>query len=119
MRKHSLIATARHLLAHAATASSGRSAETVYGGHEHVLRHTVIALMQGRSMAEHDSEGDATIYVIRGRVRLSTDDAHWDGMGGDLIELPSSRHRLDALEDSAILLSVAKTEASDSPGDHE
>ncbi|HNM83328.1 MAG TPA: LuxR family transcriptional regulator [Mycobacterium sp.] len=119
MKKHSLIATARHLLAHAATASSGRSAETVYGGHEHVLRHTLIALMQGRSLAEHDSEGEATIYVIHGRVRLSTDDAHWDGMTGDLLELPPSRHRLDALEDSAILLSVVKPEALDSADDRD
>ena len=64
--------------------------------------------MQGRSLAEHDSEGEATIYVIHGRVRLSTDDAHWDGMTGDLLNGPPSRHRLDALEDSGILLSVVK-----------
>jgi hypothetical protein len=58
MRKHSLTAAARHLLAHAATASSGRSAESVFAGREHVLRRTLIALMQGRSLAEHDSEGE-------------------------------------------------------------
>lgn len=75
--------------------------------------------MQGRSLAEHDSEGEATIYVIHGRVRLSTDDAHWDGMTGDLLELPPSRHRLDALEDSAILLSVVKPEALDSADDRD
>lgn len=119
MRKHSLIAAARHLLAHAATASSGRSAETVYGGHEHVLRHTLIALMQGRSLADHDSEGEATIYVIRGRVRLITDETHWDAIAGDLIETPMSRHRLEALEDSAILLTVVKPQALERAGEGE
>ena len=44
--------------------------------------------MQGRSLAEHDSEGEATIYVIHGRVRLSTDDAPLGRMTGDLLELP-------------------------------
>lgn len=44
---------------------------------------------------------------------------HWDGMTGDLLELPPSRHRLDALEDSAILLSVVKPEALDSADDRD
>lgn len=116
MRKHSLTAAARHLLAHAANASSGRSAETVYGGHEHALRHTLIALMQGRSLAEHDSEGEATIYVISGRVRLSTEDADWDAMVGDLLATPPSRHQLEALEDSVILLTVVKPEVREVDG---
>lgn len=116
MRKHSLIAAARHLLAHAGSASSGRSAETVYGGHEHALRHTLIALMQGRSLADHNSEGEATIYVISGRVRLSTEDADWEAIAGDLVATPPSRHRLDALEDSVILLTVVKPEAREVDG---
>ncbi len=47
MEKSSLTALARELLEHATTTSSGRGADTVYGGHEHVLRQTVVALAAG------------------------------------------------------------------------
>ena len=43
MQKESLTALVRHHLELAATAPSGRSAHTVHGGHEHVLRQTLIA----------------------------------------------------------------------------
>ena len=49
MQKESLTALVRHHLEMAETATSGRSAHTVYGGHEHVLRQTLIALMAGRA----------------------------------------------------------------------
>jgi quercetin dioxygenase-like cupin family protein len=62
----------------------------------------------GRSLAEHVSPGEATVYVLRGRVRLATDAACWDGRQGDLIIIPPGRHSLEALEDSAVLLTVAK-----------
>jgi hypothetical protein len=47
MEKFSLTATARRQLEEARRVSSGRSATTVYGGHEHTLRQTVIALSAG------------------------------------------------------------------------
>ena len=50
MEKFSLTALAREQLALASNVSSGRASHTVYGGHEHVLRQTVIALA-GRSGA--------------------------------------------------------------------
>jgi len=42
----------------------------VWGGHEHVLRQTLIALTAGSSMSEHENPGEATLQVISGRVRL-------------------------------------------------
>lgn len=59
-------------------------------------------------MAVHDSPGEATVYVLRGRVRVSTGETHWDAITGDLLAIPGSRHRIEALEDSAVLLTVAK-----------
>ncbi|MBK1786644.1 cupin domain-containing protein [Prauserella cavernicola] len=108
MRKFSLDALARELLRRAADSPNGRAAETVYGGHEHVLRQTVIALTAGNRLAEHHSPGEATLFVLRGRVRLGAGEVRWDGMHGDLLVIPPQRHTLDALEDSAVVLTVGK-----------
>ena len=76
MEKFSLEALARVLMKSAATAPAGRAAETVYGGHEHVLRQTLIALTANTAMSEHENPGEATLQVMIGRVRL---DAPSDG----------------------------------------
>ncbi len=108
MQKLSLDAQARRLLEQASAASSGRAAETVHGGHEHVLRQTLIALTAGTGMSEHENPGEATVLVRSGRVRLRSGDDAWDGIAGDLLIVPPARHALDALEDSVVLLTVAK-----------
>ena len=106
MLKLSLVALAREHLDKATKAPSGRSASTVYGGHERVMRQTLIALTSGHALAEHDSPGEATVYVIAGRVRLVAGENSWEGREGDLLIAPPSRHALAAVEDSVILLSV-------------
>ncbi|HEX5407863.1 MAG TPA: cupin domain-containing protein [Pseudonocardiaceae bacterium] len=108
MRKLSLDALAREHLERAATGSTGRSATTVFGGHEQVLRQTLVALRAGTSLTEHDSPGEATLIVLRGRARLHAGDDTWEGRTGDLLIIPPARHSLDAVEDSVILLTVAK-----------
>lgn len=108
MQKSSLTALARELLERARTESSGRSADTVYGGHEHRLRQTVIALTAGRGLGEHENPGEATLHVLQGRVRVHGDGHSWEGTPGDLIIVPQARHSLDALKDSVVLLTVAK-----------
>src|SRR5215218_4029116 len=105
MEKISLTALARNQLEVARAASSGRSAQTVYGGHEHALRQT---LMAGSTMDDHESPGEATLEVLQGRVRVTNSTAGWDGTPGDLIVLPRERHGLRALEDSVVLLTVSK-----------
>lgn len=108
MEKFSLDAIAREQAKQAAAASSGRSAETVYGGHEHTLRQTVLALTAGSSLAEHESPGEATIQVLRGRVRLTAGEVAWEGRAGDLLVVPAARHALHAAEAAVILLTVSK-----------
>ncbi|WP_078292226.1 cupin domain-containing protein [Mycobacterium sp. D16R24] len=106
MQKHSIDALIRQLFERAADGHN--AADTVVGGHERVLRQTVIALREGSALGEHENPGEATIYVIQGSVRLVVGDEYWDGRAGDLIEIPDARHSLQALADSAVLLTVAK-----------
>jgi quercetin dioxygenase-like cupin family protein len=106
MRKMSLDALAREQLDRARQASSGRSAATVHGGHEHTLRQTLIALTEGTEMAEHNNPGEATVQVLHGRVVVHAGDDSWEGRDGDLIIIPPARHDLRAVQDSAVLLTV-------------
>jgi len=108
MQKLSLEAMARELLERARSGSGGRAAETVVGGHEKVLRQTVIALAAGSALGDHENPGEATVHVLTGRVRLTAGDNAWDGRSGDLLLVPDATHRLTAQDDSVVLLTVAK-----------
>ena len=111
MQKFSLEAMVRDLLGRARS-GKGRAADTVIGGHERVLRQTVIALTAGSALSEHENPGEATVHVLAGRVRLVAGRNSWDGRSGDLLLMPDSPHSLEALEDSAVLLTVAKLPAT-------
>ncbi|MDF3045358.1 MAG: LuxR family transcriptional regulator [Ornithinibacter sp.] len=96
-----------HLLQEARTDSARRAARTVCGGSDHTLRQTVIALVAGADMSEHENPGEATLQVLVGRVRV-----HWRAGSGELeagdhAELPQERHSVMALQDSVILLTAA------------
>ena len=58
MPNESLTALTQHHLEVARSASSGRSAQTLYGGHDHVMRQTLIALRAGSVLDEHENPGD-------------------------------------------------------------
>lgn len=103
----SLTALADEHLAVARATRSGRSAHTVHGGHEHALRQTLITLTAGAGLAEHNSPGEATLQVLRGRVRLTAAGDSVEAEAGGFLVIPPQRHSLDALDDSAVLLMVA------------
>ncbi|CAI7975774.1 MULTISPECIES: cupin domain-containing protein [unclassified Parafrankia] len=107
MEKTSLTALADEQLAVARQAPAGRAAHTIHGGHDHMLRQTVIALLAGRELAEHESPGEATLQVLRGHVRLTAGEETWDGGAGDHVTIPPVRHALAAVDDSAVLLTAA------------
>lgn len=102
----SLTQVAEEQLALARTARRGRSAYTVYGGSGHVLRQTMLALAAGEMLDDHENPGEATLHVLLGRVRLRSEEETWEGVGDDHVAIPSSRHSLEAREDSVVLLTV-------------
>ncbi len=108
MNKVSLDAVAREQMKKAVASGSGRAAETVYGGHEKTLRQTVIGMVAGAELTEHENPGEATVLVLAGRVKLKSGETSWDGRDGDLLVVPDARHSLLAVEESTVLLTVAK-----------
>jgi quercetin dioxygenase-like cupin family protein len=108
MQKLSLDALARELLGRAAGAAGGRAAQTVIGGHEKMLRQTLIAMVKDAALTEHANPGEASVHVLRGRVLLAAGGQSWEGRDGDLLIVPDSPHSLQALQDSVVLLTVAK-----------
>ncbi|MGB7983119.1 MAG: LuxR family transcriptional regulator [Candidatus Nanopelagicales bacterium] len=107
MEKFSLDALVREHAELARQVPAGRSAVTIQGGHERVLRQTVIAMTQGTVLDEHENPGEATLQVLAGEVRLSAGSTSWDGAAGDLLRIPAARHELLAVVDCAVLLTVA------------
>ncbi|MHA6797902.1 cupin domain-containing protein [Bounagaea algeriensis] len=106
--KFSLQALAREQLELARRNRSGRSAKTVVGGHERSLRQTLLTMVADVSLAEHESPGEATLFVLSGRVRLTTSETSWEGITGDMPIIPPISHGLHAVEGSAVMLTVAK-----------
>jgi quercetin dioxygenase-like cupin family protein len=107
MEPTSLADAARHHMERAGAAEHGRSAHTVHGGHDRALRQTVVALRAGTTLHEHDSTLEATLQVLAGRIRLTAGGQVAEAVAGDLLAVPTQAHSLDAVEDSALLFTVA------------
>jgi len=108
MTKISIEALTLQQLHAAADAGGGRASGTVYGGHEKSLRQTVIGMIKGTILNEHGNQDDATVYVLKGHVQLRINDDVWEARAGSLLIVPHTLHSFEALEDSAVLMSVAK-----------
>ncbi len=107
MQGESLVRLGKEQLAVAREARSGRAAITVFGGQQHDLRQTLIALVGGRALGEHDAPGEASLLVLTGRVRLHAGEESWEGTDGDYLVIPPTRHDLEAVTDAVVLLTVA------------
>lgn len=108
----------RILLEAALAADNGRQAKLL--AKDGPLRQTVIAMRAGEILAEHNSPPAASVFLLRGKMRIS-------GQAEALIEegqlevLTHYRHSVEALEDSVFLLTtVTGVEGRDShAGDSE
>src|ERR671910_452609 len=63
------------------------------------LRQTLIALLAGAELGEHESPGPASLLVLRGRVRLLAGDQTVELGAHEFTPIPDRRHSLHADED--------------------
>jgi quercetin dioxygenase-like cupin family protein len=101
-----LTALATELLEKAATVRARRAARTLAHPVEG-LRQTVMALLAGADLGEHESPGAASLQVLRGQVRIVAGNGSVPLRAGEIAPVPMQRHSLHADEDSVVLLSVA------------
>jgi quercetin dioxygenase-like cupin family protein len=107
METVALGALGEKLVAEARSASSGRYAVTIHGGHVNSLRQTVIALVAGHRLDEHENTGEITLQLLRGRARVvaASDDAEL--VTGDYAVIPLEWDSFEALEDTVVLLTAS------------
>ncbi len=71
-------------------------------------RLVVVGLTEGAQLAEHASPPAASLHVLSGTVRLyAGDEAEWIASEGEVVAIPPDRHAVDAVTESAFLLTVS------------
>jgi quercetin dioxygenase-like cupin family protein len=66
-----------------------------------------LVLPAGKSIAEHQVQGEITLQCIEGKVHFNTEGGIRELVGGQLIYLAGNRvHSLRAIEDSSLLLTM-------------
>lgn len=100
---------ASELLGSARSAASGRAGRTLTPGAGAPLKQSLLALVAGRSLADHESPAAATLQVVSGVVRLTGGgQADVELHAGDHAAIPPLRHGLYALDDAVVLITVAQ-----------
>lgn len=91
---------------------SGRSSETLvkYGEFRIVL----VRMKPGSYMSHHRAEGPISIQAIQGKIRVHLPEDHFEELEpGDLLALERClEHDVEAVEESAFLLTIAWPEAA-------
>lgn len=74
------------------------------------LQQTVIALLEGHRLAEHEAEVPASVYILHGAVQIIADEP-FALTSGDMHELPRRRRSVVAIDDTVMLLTAVDTGA--------
>lgn len=107
---------AAELLEAAGEARAGRAARTLVPGAGAVLKQTLVALLDGRHLADHETPAAATLLVLVGAVRITGGPEDIELGPGDHTPIPPVRHGLHALADAVVLISVGGTPSWAGPG---
>jgi quercetin dioxygenase-like cupin family protein len=85
---------------------SGHFAKTLFKKHD--LRVVLITMENAAKMKEHHADGTLSVQVLKGQIRFTVHGKPHDLKPGNLITLGASiRHEVEALEDSAFLLTIS------------
>ena len=72
------------------------------------LRVVLIAMEKGARMHEHHADGTISVQPVKGQIRVRTKGAAHELQAGQLFTLGASiKHDVEALDDSAFLLTIA------------
>jgi quercetin dioxygenase-like cupin family protein len=72
------------------------------------FRMVLISMEKGSVMKEHHADGTISMQVLRGAIRISVQGAVHDLKAHNILTLGASiKHEVEALEDSAFLLTIA------------
>ncbi len=75
---------------------------------DHGLRVVLVTMHGGTAIAEHAAEGPVTIHVLEGQLRLRAASRDVSVGPGRLVTLQAGTpHRVEAIEDSTFLLTLA------------
>lgn len=84
------------------------------------LRIVLMALKAGARLEEHRASGPISVHALEGRLRLRVAEEAVEMTAGELLMLePNLAHDVDALEDSAFLLTLGRTTYQDVSDQHE
>jgi quercetin dioxygenase-like cupin family protein len=101
-----------HRLHAETTWSTGQNARTLVKYDS--LRVVLMALQAGRKVPEHKTEGRLSVHVLSGHLEVKAAGRTFNLRPGALLALDSNlAHDVRALEESAVLLTVAWPRASD------
>jgi quercetin dioxygenase-like cupin family protein len=85
---------------------SGHNAKTLFKKHD--FRIVLITMEAAARMKEHHADGTISIQVIKGHIRVSVNGKPYDLPTGALFTLGHSiRHDVEAVSDSAFLLTIS------------
>jgi len=91
---------------------TGRNSKTL--AKQPDFRIVLIALKRGRHLEEHSADARISIYALSGHVKLQLPERAVDLPAGHLLVLDRAlEHDLEALEESAILLTISWPHAAE------
>jgi quercetin dioxygenase-like cupin family protein len=85
---------------------SGHFAKTLFKNSD--FRVVLISMERASRLKEHHADGTNSIHVLHGTIRLNAQGTTHDLSASNLFTLaPSIKHDVEALEDSALLLTIS------------
>jgi quercetin dioxygenase-like cupin family protein len=91
---------------------SGHNAKTLFKKHD--FRIVLITMEAAARMKEHHADGTISLQVLKGHVRVTIQGKQHDLHTGNLFTLAASiRHDVEAIDESAFLLTISWPSAED------